>query len=204
MTEDRPLPVWAGILAAGAGRRLGGRPKALLRWRGRTFLERIAETARRGGAAGVAVVLGHHAEQIDELARAVCDVVVRNPDPDRGMGSSARELARAVPPGAALLIWPVDTPAVRADTVRALIETARARPGQVVTPTYDELDGHPPLLPPELVAALRGIGDGERLDRFIALRGGRPVEVNRDDPGVARDIDLPGDLDPDGGPVCSA
>jgi len=112
--------VWAGVLAAGAGRRLGGIPKALLRRRGLTFLETIASVARRGGASGVAVVLGHHAAIVGELASQVSDRLAYNPAPDRGMGSSARELSRVVPEGVALLLWPVDTPAITEETVRRL------------------------------------------------------------------------------------
>jgi CTP:molybdopterin cytidylyltransferase MocA len=186
-------PVWAGVLAAGMGRRLGGRPKALLELGGRTFLETIARSAREGGAAGVAVVLGHLADEVRPLATVVCDGVALNPAPERGMGSSAGVLARALPPGAAMLLWPVDVPAVRPATVRALIERAAACPGRVVVPVHRGL-GHPPLLPPVVVAALRDIRDTDRLDRFIEAAGGAPLELAVDDPAVERDVDRPEDL----------
>lgn len=192
--ETSAIPVWAGVLAAGEGRRLGGRPKALLRWRGRTFLETIADAAREGGAAGVAVVLGYHAEEVRELAEGVCDQVTLNPNPDRGMVSSAREVAKVVPEGTALLLWPVDIPSVRPETVRALIEASRSHPGRVVAPAAVGALGHPPLLPPDLVAELRELGDQERLDRFIEARGG-VVVLELGDAGVLRDVDLAKDLD---------
>ncbi len=82
-----PASPWAGVLAAGAGSRLGGVPKALLEREGRHFLEIIAATAREGGAAGVAVVLGYHREEVRTLAGQVCEMVVVNRDPSRGMSS---------------------------------------------------------------------------------------------------------------------
>jgi nicotine blue oxidoreductase len=190
-----PPEVWAGVLAAGAGRRLGGRPKATLDFRGTTFLETIVRTARRAGVAGVAVVLGHHARDVRGLAASLCDRVADNPDPDRGMGSSARVLAGVVPDGAALLLWPVDMPAVRTETIAALIEVGRLRPDNLVVPTTGGRAGHPPLLPPRLVDALRRLGDDERLDVFVARLGGAPCTVLVDDPGVVRDVDHTDDLD---------
>jgi nicotine blue oxidoreductase len=186
--------VWAGVLSAGQGSRLGGRPKALLELGGRAFLEVVAATAREGGAAGVAIVLGHHAAEVRPLASRCCDVVALNPDPDRGMGSSARALAAALPPDVAMLLWPVDVPGVRAATVRALVEAAATAPGRVIVPACEGRRGHPPLLPPAVVAALREMPDGERLDRFIEATGGATLELDVDDPGVGRDVDHPSDL----------
>jgi len=186
--------VWAGVLAAGAGRRLGGIPKALLRWRGLTFLETIASVARRGGASGVAVVLGHHAAIVGELASQVSDRLAYNPAPDRGMGSSARELSRVVPEGVALLLWPVDTPAITEETVRRLIEAARAEPGRVVIPVWAGRRGHPPVIPPAVVLALRQLDDETRLDHFLEAQGGPPLLLEVPDEGVLQDVDLVGDL----------
>jgi molybdenum cofactor cytidylyltransferase len=196
-----PTAVWAGVLAAGAGSRLGGRPKALLELHAAgagatTFLEAIARSARAGGAAGVAVVLGHHADAVRPLAARVCDLVVVNADPDRGMGSSARVVAAAMPPGAAMLLWPVDVPAVRPATVRALIAQATATPGRVIVPVARG-PGHPPLLPPGVVEALALLPDEERLDRFVAAAPA--VRLAVDDPGVECDVDVAADLDRFGG-----
>lgn len=188
------VAVWAGVLAAGQGSRLGGRPKALLELGGRSFLEAVAGTAREGGAAGVAIVLGYHAAAVRPEATRLCDLVAVNPAPDRGMGSSARALAAALPPGVAMLLWPVDVPGVRVATVQALIARAAAAPGRVIVPVCDGGRGHPPLLPPAVVAALRDLPDDERLDLYIAAAGGAPLELDVDDPGVGRDVDRPEDL----------
>ena len=54
-----PVPVAATILAAGLGRRLGGRPKAALQIGDRSLLERLVNALR---AAGIAVVILAHEE----------------------------------------------------------------------------------------------------------------------------------------------
>ena len=51
------------ILAAGESRRMG-RDKALLTYHGRTFLETLILNIRNAGIENIAVVLGHHAEEI--------------------------------------------------------------------------------------------------------------------------------------------
>nr|WP_051055750.1 nucleotidyltransferase family protein [Kitasatospora sp. SID7827] len=52
------MRVPALVLAAGGGSRLGGRPKALLPYRGRLLLEHALATARAGGCDGAVAVLG--------------------------------------------------------------------------------------------------------------------------------------------------
>ncbi|MYW10849.1 NTP transferase domain-containing protein, partial [Streptomyces sp. SID2563] len=52
------------LLAAGGGRRLGGRPKALLEHRGRPLVEHALRTLREGGCGPVHVVLGASADEV--------------------------------------------------------------------------------------------------------------------------------------------
>ena len=185
--------VWAGVLAAGRGSRLGGRPKALLVVGRQTFLETIARTARDGGVVAVAVVLGAHGELVEPVARACCDAVVTNPAPERGMASSAQVVARALPPEASMLLWPVDTPLVTPATVQTLIEASRINADRVIIPVHGGR-GHPPLLPPHVVEALRTMEHDARLDHTIESAGGPPVLVDVDDSGVTFDVDIEADL----------
>ena len=189
------VAVWAAVLAAGAGRRMGGRAKALLPLAGGTFLEAVVAAARGGGVDGVVVVVGHHAEQVEPLAREVADRVARNPAPDRGMGTSIREAARAVPDGAALLVWPVDVPAVRPATVAAVLAAAKRTPGRTVVPVHrGSSGGHPTLLPPRLLEKVRALDETERLDRLVEADDPPPLRLEVDDPGVSRDVDRVEDL----------
>jgi len=78
------------LLAAGGGQRLGGRPKALLRYRGRPLVEHAVEVLRAGGCARVHVVLGASARQVRESADLSGCVVVDNPRWEEGLASSLR------------------------------------------------------------------------------------------------------------------
>ena len=80
------------ILAAGASSRMGT-PKALLDYRGESFVGRLVRVL---GASfqPVIVVLGYHADVIRQKVPAIANIVV-NPDPSRGQFSSS--LAAAIP-----------------------------------------------------------------------------------------------------------
>jgi molybdenum cofactor cytidylyltransferase len=71
------------ILAAGESRRMG-RDKALLTFRGRTFIENILQNLRAAGIERVTVVLGHHADLIQSKVNLASAQVVVNPDYQHG------------------------------------------------------------------------------------------------------------------------
>ncbi|MEU3557873.1 nucleotidyltransferase family protein [Streptomyces fragilis] len=140
------------LLAAGGGRRLGGRPKALLEDRGALLVERAAHALRAGGCARVHVVLGAGAEEVRARARLPGCVLVDSPDWQQGMGASLRAgLASLEGTGAeAALVLLVDQPGIGAPAVRrvreaALAEGARELPGALVSAAYAGARGHPVL-----------------------------------------------------------
>ena len=76
--------VGAVLLAAGAGSRLGGRPKALLELGGVPLVMRQLVALSGAGVDEVVVVLGHHADAVEAAVRAFPITLVRNPEPDAG------------------------------------------------------------------------------------------------------------------------
>ena len=88
------------MLAAGAGSRMGHRPKCLLQLDGLSLLERQLQALSLAGVFPIQVVLGHHAERILQdgaVARWAAQPVL-NPQPDDGHVSSLRIGLRALPP----------------------------------------------------------------------------------------------------------
>jgi nicotine blue oxidoreductase len=142
------------VLAAGAGRRVGG-PKALLPIDGRTFVERAVALLRRPGVAEVLVVVGHEAERVARLVHPP-DQVVRNPDPDAGMlGSILRALDAAESRGAgAVLLHPVDHPLVGVETIDRVVDALEAG-ALVAVPSHEGRRGHPAGFSRETWPALR-------------------------------------------------
>ena len=82
--------VGAVLLAAGAGSRLGGRPKALLELGGVPLVMRQLVALSGAGVDEVVVVLGHHADAIEAAVNQFPITITRNPAPDDGQASSVR------------------------------------------------------------------------------------------------------------------
>ncbi|MGW4546360.1 nucleotidyltransferase family protein [Streptomyces violaceorubidus] len=197
LTEEQVGGRVAGLLlAAGGGRRLGGRPKALLEHRGHPLVEHAVGALRAAGCARVHVVLGARAE--DVRARAALDgcVLVDNPDWERGMGSSLRAgLDSLAGTGTrAALVCLVDQPGIGTQAL------ARVRAGyrdetSLVSAAYAGVRGHPVLLGAAHWAGIAATATGDRGAR--AYLGEHEAEIALVECGdVARpyDIDTEADL----------
>jgi CTP:molybdopterin cytidylyltransferase MocA len=131
------------ILAAGAGRRIGG-PKALLPLGEGLFLDACIRLLQRHHVTGLLVVLGHQAERVRTAVPEGVDVIV-NPAPDEGgMLSSVRlGLEAAQARGAdAVLLHPVDHPLVSPATVDRVVD-ALLGGAIIAVPTVGGRRGHP-------------------------------------------------------------
>lgn len=189
------VPVPALILAAGGGRRLGGRPKALIRYRGRPLVEHALAVARAGGCGPAVVVLGAAAAEVRAAAELGGCRAVDNPDWATGMGSSLRTGLAALPPGApAALVLLVDTPGVTPAAVARLL-AAHAAGAQLAAAGYAGVRGHPVLIgAPHFAEASAGaVGDaGARA--LLAAHPGELLLVECGDIATPEDLDTPADL----------
>jgi CTP:molybdopterin cytidylyltransferase MocA len=174
-TQMTPAPVAGLLLAAGGGRRLGGRPKALLGHRGRPLVEHAARTLRDGGCAAVHVVLGASADEVRARADLPGCVLVDNPLWTQGMGSSLRAGIASLAGGgfAAALVLLVDQPGIGAAAVaRVLAAGGRQDPA-----------GGAPEGGGTAGAGRRGAGGPGRGALVCAVYGGRrghPVVLGAD------------------------
>ncbi|HWM87684.1 MAG TPA: nucleotidyltransferase family protein [Kofleriaceae bacterium] len=191
------------ILAAGAGRRMGGVAKALLETdagsgESETFLGSIASTAAHAGAGrGVVVVGAPYGERVAAVARQLGLEVVENPDPDRGMSSSVAigfdHVASRLGGAGAALLWPVDHARVSLATVALLV--ADSGPDRILVPTWRGRGGHPTGFGRHLWPELAGCADLPRGARSVIERhAGSVLRLEVDDPGVTADVDHPDDL----------
>ncbi len=180
------------ILAAGESTRMGT-DKALLPYRGRTFLETIVQALRDAGLERIAVVLGHHAEEIRAAANLEGVEVVVNEDYSRGQTSSLQAGLRklASPEVEAVLLSLVDHPGISSETVRTIVARFRETQCAVVIPTYQNQRGHPVLIAralfDELLRLSPDTGANAILRQHYSEKG--MVEVN--DAGILLDIDTP-------------
>ncbi|MGC5341481.1 nucleotidyltransferase family protein [Streptomyces sp. DT24] len=184
------------LLAAGGGRRLGGRPKALLEHRGRPLVEHAVRALREGGCGPVLVVLGAAADAVRERADLPgCEVTV-NPGWAEGMGSSLRAgLAALAGSGAdAALVVLVDQPGIGARAVERVRSAYRSR-ASLAAAAYEGARGHPVLFGagrwPDIAAG--AVGDRGAREYLRAHRDALTL-VECSDVAEAYDIDTPADL----------
>lgn len=157
-------PVVAGLLlAAGGGRRLGGRPKALLEHRGRPLVEQAVRVLREGGCGPVHVVLGAAADDVRKRAELSGCVLADNPRWEEGMGSSLRAgLASVAGSGAdAALVLLVDQPGIGAAAV-ARVREAGGSATSLVAASYKGKRGHPVLFGADRWADIAATAVGDR------------------------------------------
>ncbi|MGW0731660.1 nucleotidyltransferase family protein [Streptomyces sp. NPDC002851] len=189
-------PVAGLLLAAGGGRRLGGRPKALLPYRGRPLVEHAVRVLREGGCATVHVVLGAAAETVRARARLEGCVVVENPDWETGMGSSLRVgLDSLAGTGArAALVSLVDQPGIGAAAVRR-VRLAGTSSSSLVTAVYEGKRGHPVLFGAQRWADIAATATGDRGARgYLEAHAAEITPVECADVAEAYDIDTEADL----------
>ena len=186
--------IYTIILAAGAGSRIGNKPKALLiAPQGRNFVTTIAHTVREAGGGGVSAVIGPpHGDAVKKgLPPGVG--AMTNPRPDRGMLSSVQTGIMALPSNAvAVLVWPVDVPTVQVATVRAILS---ASPGRIIVPTYNKKGGHPVRIPRERFGEIMALDGEATLKDLIASKPELVERLAVDDKGILVDVDTQADFD---------
>lgn len=192
-TEDQVAGL---LLAAGGGRRLGGRPKALLEHRGRLLVEHAVGVLRAAGCTRVHVVLGARADAVRERARLDGCVLVDNPEWEHGMGSSLRAgLGSLAGTGArAALVSLVDQPGIGPRAV-ARVLAAYQDDTSLVSAAYDGARGHPVLFGAAHWAGVAASATGDRGARaYLKEHEAAITLVECGDVAQPYDIDTEDDL----------
>jgi CTP:molybdopterin cytidylyltransferase MocA len=161
------------LLAAGAGRRMGG-PKALVSDEHGPWLVRAVETLRAGGCRHVTVVLGAEADRARPLLDGLdVDVVVAD-DWDEGMGASLRAGLTALSESDddGVVVSLVDLPDLVPDVVRRVVAAvAPAGPGALARAAYGGRSGHPVLLGRDHWSGVLATASGDQGARtYLATR----------------------------------
>jgi CTP:molybdopterin cytidylyltransferase MocA len=179
------------VLAAGAGRRFGGR-KQLALLRGRPLLEHALAAAAAGPGSDTILVLGAAAAEVEAGIQTGEARVVRCPDWERGPAASLRAGVAAVGEDAvAVLVTLGDEPFVSPAAGRRLL--AARRPGLLaLRATYRGRPGHPVLIERALLAVLTDAPPDVKPAVLLDRAGVEPVECG--DLGEPADVDSPEQL----------
>lgn len=192
--KTRVMRLYAILLAAGEGRRSGG-PKALLRVGETSFLAHCARLLGRPGVDGVVSVIGAEAERVRSEAGLDPDVhTLVNPGWREGgmLSSVLAGLDAAEALGAdAVLLHPVDHPAVAPETIDAVI-AALLGGARIAVPSAAGRRGHPGGFGRAAFGALRAVR-GEAGARDVLQRHPDWIVHVPGDPGCLRGVDTPED-----------
>ncbi len=182
------------ILAAGESRRMGS-PKALLRYQGKTFIERICHNFLAAGVDELIVVLGARAEELQRAipAHPALRTVV-NPNYFQGQLSSLMVgIGGVSAESAAAVVNLVDHPMVETSTIKALLTSFRAEPMPILIAAYHGKRGHPVLFSRHVYGEILAAPLDQGAKVVVRKDPNRVRELEFDDPGILADIDTPED-----------
>ncbi len=183
----------ATVLAAGESKRMGT-PKALLRFRKRTFLQTIVDSIRALGLKPI-VVLGGDADNIKSCHDLEGVTVLLNTVPESGPIGSLRASVQSVlsHPVDALVAWPVDLPHVKIETVRSLVDGFRTSGQPIVVPCCGGRRGHPVVFGRAVFAELLRAPDCEGARAVVRADLRRVLEIPVADRAVLSSLNRPED-----------
>ncbi len=199
---DRSGPVAGLLLAAGRSTRFGAN-KLLLQLDGEPLVRRAARAALAAGLDPLVVVVGHQAPLVEAALQGLPCLVVRNPDPSRGQGSSLRLGLDALPARAgASVVLLADMPRVTAALLAALVEGYRTSGAPLVLADYGGTLAPPVLYERALFAELTDPGDAP--GKLVVARHRDRAHRVPFPPEALLDLDRPADLarhlQPEGSP----
>jgi molybdenum cofactor cytidylyltransferase len=183
------------ILAAGESRRMG-QPKALLRYRGKTFAEHLVSVTRHERVGLTRIVLGAQAGEIRSRLPLDATWILENPNWQQGQLSSIQAVIRSLPGETeGLILCPVDHPLISGFLVAQLIQEFDSTEKQIVLPTYKGKRGHPTIfrvsLYGELLAASPEVGARE----VVWAHPKDVTEVETDEEAVVLNLNDPETLE---------
>jgi len=133
----------AVILSGGASRRMGT-PKALLPYRGGTFLEHLLKVTDHPRIGWRRVVLGADAGAILAGTEFRADEIIINENWEAGQLSSIQAGVRSLPEGTdGMLLCLIDHPLINRELVGELVERFYLSGKAIVLPVYKGRRGHP-------------------------------------------------------------
>ena len=198
ISKDGASRIGLILLAAGASRRMGNRPKQLLEFEGETLLRRAAKTALSSGCRPVCVVLGANSERLRaEIADLPLAVVV-NENWASGMASSLQtglqKLLADDAKIAAVCVLLADQPLVDFRVVKRLTETFERGGGDALAASrYAETVGVPAIFPKRFFGELSSLTGDAGARKILGKYASEILTI--DVPEAAQDIDSPPDYE---------
>jgi CTP:molybdopterin cytidylyltransferase MocA len=170
-----------------------GTPKALIPYRGKTFVQHLLEVTQHPRVGITRLVLGAGADAIRDILRLDAETVVLNPDWPEGQLSSIHAAIRHLPPEGTegIILCPVDHPIVSATLVAQLIERFDSSGKAIVLPTFGGRRGHPVIFRASLYQELLDASLDLGARQVVWAHAMDVVEVATEEEGVILNLNDP-------------
>ncbi len=170
-----------------------GAPKALIPYRGATFLEHLIEITRHPRVGIIRIVLGAGADAIRDQLRLDRASIVVNEEWEKGQLSSIQAAVRSLPLGETegMILCPVDHPLVSAKLVARLIEEFDSSGKRVILPTYQGRRGHPLIFRASLYDELLNCSPELGARQVVWAHADAVAEVPTEEEGIALNLNDP-------------
>jgi molybdenum cofactor cytidylyltransferase len=193
--------ILAVVPAAGHSVRMG-RPKLSLPLAGRTVLEWVITSLRRGGVEHVLVVVGPQVRELVAFAQSAGALVLTleqgTPDMRATVQHGLDWLEANYRPRDedSWLLVPADHPTLDAGVIHELLQARLRQPESgIVIPTHNGKRGHPALIAWRHVSGIRMLPAGQGLNAYLRQHTAETVELPVASSQVLCDLDTPEDYD---------
>ena len=192
----------AVILSAGESSRMGS-PKALVPFRGKTFLEHLLDAIHgsqllkgRRQVGLTRVVLGAQAATISKKLKLEPATVVVNEDWKSGQLSSIQAAIRSLPLGRddetdGMMLFLVDHPLISSQVVDTLVSKFYESGRPIVLPTFRGKRGHPAIFAHHLYEELLDADSRKGARAVVWAHAAEVLEVPTDEEGVVLNLNDP-------------
>ena len=179
------------ILAAGQSKRMG-KPKPLLRFGDKTFLEQIISVIKLSDVDRITVVLGAEAETIKNSVDLSETRVVVNKDYLKGQLSSLIAAIKDTPEETeAVLLCLVDAPFVSKEVVNKIVSKFGETNNPIIVPVFNGKRGHPTLFSKSLFNELLNAPQDQGARYVLYSNEEKVLEVEISESGFLISIDTP-------------
>jgi len=189
------MRIGAIILAAGEGKRLNGRIKALIQIGSATFLDKAISLLDSPEICERIVVLGYKADEVKRALTFSNVSIAINDFWKNGMTSSLKvgtsNLSKNLD---GFMVMPVDLPLLKKETLIKTLETFQKDSSKIVRPRYRKIPGHPVIFPIEFVEKIIELDDNLEPNTILKRSIDR-VKYFDTDQSCVKDLDTEVELD---------
>lgn len=186
---NKDIKVSAVILAAGLSSRMG-ELKALLQIGGKEAIIHLIDENLKAGIKDIVVVLGYRNEEIKKHIKDLGVKCVVNENYAKGMYSSVQAGVKEISKDSkAFMIMPVDIPLIKSHTIRELCEFFEGNTYDIISPFFNNIPGHPPVISQRCIASILQYDPSGGLNDIICMEKWKRYKFNSIDEGTLYEMD---------------